>query len=239
MKAVGARYFLVGALAVLGLSIAAQANPTIVLGNNIGTLREQVTVGSNTSFFDNENIPTPYGASPFPIITTNADTTTLIFSPTSAFQVDVVNAVGTDTKTFNGDLSFLVTFDSPIHLTTTVSEQGSYTAGNGVTSVSGLITVTDPYSGDSRKTPFSDNLVGSGTTWQLTPMVTGFTTAHSTYLISIDNLLTAQATNSSASVDKKEFIITLTTDGGGVPEPASLGILAVGSLALMARRRRA
>ena len=221
MKAVGARYFLVGALAVLGLSIAAQANPTIVLGNNIGTLREQVTVGSNTSFFDNENIPTPYGASPWPIITTNSNTTTLIFSPTAAFHVEVVNAIGTDTKTFNGDLSFLVTFDSPIHLTTTVSEQGSFVAGNGVTSVSSLIYVTDPYSGDSRHSNIVDNLVAPSGTWQLAPTVTGFTTAHSTYLISIDNLLTVQATNSSASVDKKEFIITLTTDGGSVPEPAS------------------
>jgi hypothetical protein len=51
----------------------------------------------------------------------------------------------------------------------------------------------------------------------------------------------AQETAGSATVALKDLTITFTSEGGGggIPEPATLSVTAVGRLALMARRRRA
>ena len=246
MLVIGSRYFLAGAVAVLGLSVVAQATPTIQLLNNIGTWRAQTTVGTTTSYYS-QDVANPYGAPPLlPITTPIANGGAMLtFSPTSDFYVKADNAVGSETQTFNGSLSFLVTFPSDVHLTVNLSEKGGYLAGNGVTNVTGTVVVSDFNGAESHTGSFLDNLTGSGSTWSVFDQVTGFNGAYTTYLVSIDNILKAQVganqTYSNAWVDKKEFILTLTTDGsgGGVPEPASLGILAVGSLAFIARRRRA
>jgi hypothetical protein len=86
----------------------------------------------------------------------------------------------------------------------------------------------------------------SGGYWSLFDQVTGFSGTYFTYKISLDNILEAKSLASSTSdiawISKKDFTFIFTTDGssgGGVPEPASLGIMAMGCLALLARRRRA
>jgi len=89
---------------------------------------------------------------------------------------------------------------------------------------------------------------GSGT-WSLYSQVTGFSQAYTKYHVVIDNDLIAEAlanpqqTPGFAAIAKKDFSIVFTFDGssgGGpqLPEPASLGVLALGGLSLLARRRK-
>jgi len=89
---------------------------------------------------------------------------------------------------------------------------------------------------------------GSGT-WSLYDQVTGFSTAYKTYHVVIDNDIIAEALVNPnqapgfAAIAKKDFSIVFTFDGssgGGptTPEPASLGVLALGGLSLLARRRK-
>jgi len=92
---------------------------------------------------------------------------------------------------------------------------------------------------------------GSGT-WNLYNKVTGFSQAYTRYHVVIDNDLIAESlvnpnlTPGFAAIAKKDFSIVFTFDGSGgggpplpnVPEPASLGVLALGGLALLARRRK-
>jgi len=91
---------------------------------------------------------------------------------------------------------------------------------------------------------------GSGV-WTLYDQVTGFTKSYSKYHVVIDNDLIAEALVNPnqapgfAAIAKKDFSIVFTFDGssgGGpnptTPEPASLGVLALGGLSLLARRRK-
>ena len=91
---------------------------------------------------------------------------------------------------------------------------------------------------------------GSGT-WTLYDQVGGFAKSYSKYHVVIDNDLIAEALLNPnqapgfAAIAKKDFSIVFTFDGSsgggptpGVPEPASLGVLTLGGLALLARRRK-
>jgi len=91
-------------------------------------------------------------------------------------------------------------------------------------------------------------LSGSGV-WTLFGKATGFAQSYTKYHVAIDNDLIAEALINPnqapgfAAIAKKDFSIVFTFDGssgGGpdVPEPASLGVLALGGLALLARRRK-
>ena len=110
-------------------------------------------------------------------------------------------------------------------------------------SVTNILIVSDAAGTETRHNNFPAANLNSGY-WSLTDQVTGFSGAYTTYKISLDNILEAVSPASEASgsakIAKKDFTITFITDGGGggVPEPASLSVLAMGSLALMARRRR-
>jgi hypothetical protein len=240
MLGIGSRCFLAGAMAVLGLTVAAQATPTIQLLSNTGVWRVHTTVGASTSDYS-QSVADPYGAAPLPVVTPITNGVKLTFAPSADFLAQADNTVGTERQTFDGELSFLVTFDSPVHLTTNLYEDGFYqTTGNGVTNVTGTVTVSDFNGVESPRNSFFPVASASNHYWSLFDQVTGFSGAYTTYKISLDNVLEAQAftsqTSSSALIAKKDFTLILTTD---VPEPATLGVLAVGSLALIARRRRA
>jgi len=88
--------------------------------------------------------------------------------------------------------------------------------------------------------------------WTLYDKLTGFSKSYVKYHVVIDNDLIAESLDNAnhipgfASIAKKDFSIVFTGDGsngggpnlpGGTPEPASLGVLALGGLSLLARRR--
>jgi hypothetical protein len=235
------RMALVAVLAVLGLGAAAQASPSITLLSNTATLTDTL-YGPGLGF--GATFPNAYGTPPaLPVITPITSGWQLTFAPNFMAMAD--NKVVGERQVVDGSLSFFITFDSPIHLTANLFEDGIYgTTGNGAVNVTGGMIV---WSGDNTEMHHSTFPAASFSNgyWSLTDQVTGFTGAYTTYKISLDNILQAESlasqTAGSAMVAKKDFTITFTTDGsgGGVPEPATLGVLAVGSLALMARRRRA
>jgi hypothetical protein len=237
----------VASLSLLGWAAAARAATIIQISNNYGN---QYNNGAwNHTFgnvYGNSNAVPPEVS--VPIVTSTSDGTLVTFSPLGFFA-KTNSSTGLVNQTFDGALSLLVTFDSPVFLTTKLSEGGSFVSGDGKTSVQIDVAIS-PLDGvgDSVLQGTSKNtFVTSGeiANWSINKQYAGFNVAHSTFLISIDNILEADVPLSStlnASIDKKFFSLTLITDGGGeppVPEPATLGVLATGCLALLARRRRA
>jgi hypothetical protein len=198
-----------------------------------------------------------YGTAPVvPAITQTSNTSYEIdFAPTASFNASAYALPSGQTSTFDGSLDIIVTFSAPIQLTTNIFEDGVFNVtGNGKVNVTGGVTVwaVDPLThvklAESRLGSFGNPTINNNGTWTLADQVTGFTNSYSAYMIHVDNVLVAQSLLSSPAVDgsawiaKKDFTLVLTTDGSGgngIPEPASLSILALGGVALLARRRRA
>ena len=88
-----------------------------------------------------------------------------------------------------------------------------------------------------------DVVFSSVTDWSSDVKVGG-TAAVKTYWVVIDNdFLTVANLGGTVAIDKKIVLIDLgdnTTGGGepGVPEPATFGVVALGAMALLAKRRR-
>jgi hypothetical protein len=236
MKMDRIRYFLVGAMAVLGLSVAAQATPVVVLLNNVGS--------TFTNGIRQDNVANPYGTQPMPNITTTTDSASITFTPSSFFIVKANDSIGTD-NWVNGSFSFMVTFPSAVNLTTSLVESGTYQNNSGTSQVTATVGVTALNSAETAKYNTVQNNFNVPSTstiaWSINNQFSpAFNDTYTTYLVAVDNVLEAVSTTSNTTtMDKKFFTITVSDgSGGGVPEPASLGVLAMGSLALMARRRR-
>jgi hypothetical protein len=225
---------------ILSLGAAARATPVVTLLNNTGTLTDTFY---GTPAVSVATYPYAYGIPPaVPYITEVTSGWQLTFAPNMLATAN--NSTGGERQVLDGGLSFFITFDSPIQLTANVFEDGMYgTTGNGAVSVTEILIVSDAAGTETHHNNFPAASYANGY-WSLTDQVTGFSGSYTTYKISLDNILQATSLASEASgsamIAKKDFTITITTDGGGggVPEPASLGVLAMGSLALMARRRR-
>lgn len=238
------------AMAVAGAAMSARA-ATIAIKDDSGSL-DVLTPTLHT----NNSLTNLYGTSPVvPAITqTSANSYQIDFSPTAGFNATAYALPAGETSTLDGSITILVTFPSAVQLTTSIFEDGVYrTTGTGTVDAYGGITVTALDATTLTKLPeFHGNSYFNPTfntngTWVLSDQVTGFTSSYSAYLIHVDNTLFAQALLTTPTADglawiaKKDFSLVLTTEGGGgkIPEPASLGVLALGSLALLARRRRA
>lgn len=248
---------LVGTFAVLGLAAAAQATPSITLLGDTGTWRVTSYDSLNGITGTGSNVlVNPYGAPPVPAVTPLAGGNgwSVVFTPTADFMAYASNGGGPygQSAQMDGKLDFYITLDAPAKLTTNIYENGvDSTSGNGTFSLTGgavvsglnlsLVAVETHSNSFPAATP---NGTGG---WNLYDQVDTFGSTYSTYKISIDNTLLVSALSSqtpgSAYLAKKDFTLIFTTDGssggGQTPEPASLGVLATGCLALLVRRRRA
>lgn len=153
-------------------------------------------------------------------------------------------------------LTFTVTLPNATTNLFNLNEQGDFAAyggGNASILLAGIAT--------TGSNPLPLGASGTGTVdhvlpfFVATPTQSGFnwvgtlnpvsSSAVSTFTFTLDNDLTASAPiaappGSFSDIEKKSLIITF--PGGGTPpspEPASLGMLALGSLALLGRRRKA
>ncbi len=251
----------------LFLTLAAMAG-SVFMGSRafaapVATLKgDQGTLEVTTFSPDQEaiaNINGIYGTPPFPTITPITNGWEITFTPSSAFFASANNHAFGEKTILSGELTFNISFDTPIHLTTNIYENGIWaTSGDGSVSVNSAdlpdgvqVTETDDAlmnaTGNSFATHAVTNFASAGT-WSLFDQVQSLPGAYSTYHVVVDNDLLAEAlanvTSSSASIAKKDFTIIFTTDGsngGGAPpapEPASLGVLALGALGLLGRRRK-
>jgi len=241
---------------------SAFAAPTVQLKGDTGTLEVTTFSPLQEASASFNGI---YGTPPFPTITPVTNGWKITFTPSSAFFASANNHAFGEKTILSGELQFNITFfqpdnvtPSPIHLTTNIFENGIYaTSGNGTVAVNSAdlpsgVTVTElddslaTSTGNSFNGHASTSFSANGT-WSLFDQVPTMAGAYSSYHVVIDNDLLAEALagpSSSASIAKKNFSIIFTTDGstgGGTPptpEPASLGILAIGAMGLLARRRK-
>jgi hypothetical protein len=232
------------ALALLGTAMAAEASPTIQILSNSGTWRDTF-YSSNTSTL--LSVTDPYGTAPVvPVITQIAGGWKVTFAPSADFMAMADNATGGERQVFDGNLSFVINFGSPVHLSTSLMEDGIYrSTGNGTYSVTGGLIIAeadDAVPAETIHNTFPVATYDNGY-WSLTDDLSGFTYAYASYQISLDNILEAWSlasqTAGSALVAKKDFSLIFYDGGGTTPEPATFGVLATGCLALLARRRRA
>ncbi len=180
---------------------------------------------------------------------TFSDFTVKITGPSSAnFSASDIDVTPT---TFNGllglDLSLSVPTLPPVQLDIVISYLTTASGGNMITGAEidsnqvvnapvGAVTITDTFSAPNNNISlitYSDNPGGS----QLTDsknFVTGVASVVTTKDIAINTNSTGQFVFSDI---KQLYIQNGPTTGGGVPEPASLGLLGVGAMGLLLRRR--
>lgn len=184
-----------------------------------------------------------------PVITDVGGTVTISFSALSPNFAATANTSTYGASEFvdtDGRLSILLHFDQAISLTALIAETGSWSAtGSGsVNDLGGGVAIEAinpiPVETKAGFLAFTEN---SSTAWSSTATITGFNGSYTDYQLTIDNDLFANAplTGNGGSATIAKNTVTITIPGGGssrTPEPASLGILAVGGAAIMARRRK-
>ena len=231
------------AAAVVAVASSAQASiihyATLSNGGiTVSNITETNGNGSGTFNYGDPGAPSYYGPGSLSSGTINFPITgTLPFSSTSSG----VN----DSDVLDVKLSFDVSSQSAMPVAAFLSEVGDYFAsGTGTGGDDASLLIFSP----------GGTLLASGTgvyaapalttaaIWSNTVGATGAGIAPSFHIV-IDNLLhTASiAPTDFASIEKKGVTINLGTGTGGgpgTPEPASLGLLALGGMALVARRRR-
>src|SRR5690242_3053570 len=112
---------------VIGMAPSAFAGPIISNLIDNGTLVKTTYAPppSNTT----DGVASPYGASTAtltPVINGSDISYKLSVSPSAAFLASANNLAGGKTVDFGGTLSFDITFDEPVFLTTNLSESGVY-----------------------------------------------------------------------------------------------------------------
>lgn len=161
----------------------------------------------------------------------------------------------TESVDIDGKLVLTLHFDTAVQLSASIYEDGLVnTTNNGSFQILGggvAIEAVDASPLETHSAAFasttSTTTTGNTTSggWVATANIGNFTGLYTDYQITIDNNLLALATangnvTSTADIYKKDFILTIGTNGGSgrTPEPASVGVLALGATAMLARRRR-
>jgi hypothetical protein len=188
-----------------------------------------------------------YGA---PAISTPAGAVVFDFTQLSSqFRASASSSLysATEVSETDGKLVMQLTFDTPVSLGGSVYEDGLYaTTGAGTVAVNGGDIVIAPVGAPVLETQGADfvSTLKNGV-WTATAAIPNFSGLFSTYQLTINNDLIANAPlvagagPSTAEIFKKDVILVLTpnTGTGRTPEPASIGLLALGALGLLARRR--
>ena len=244
------RFSLLSCAAAGVIALAAQSTHAATIVNllgDTGTLRNETYAPPAIT---SVTLINPYGAPPLPTVVPIVNGVSLTFTVTSDFMTFANSNSGGKTQTMDGKLDLLITFSAPVHLTTNLVEDGLWSkVGTGTVDVTGGIVVNEAdhvLPVETHGKLFGAETYDPSGTWKLVDQVTGFSGSYTTYRVSIDNTLISEALGapgSSAFLAKKDFTLVFTTDGSngsgqpGLPEPASIGVLALGGLALIARRR--
>jgi hypothetical protein len=244
----------VGALLALAtFASTTWADPTVTIRVDSGT-RTDTTIGPPHSVTVT-TLPTIYGSGGM-TITAVASGWKLTFFPSAGFAASANNLSGAKTSFLAGLLAFDIDFGAPIDMTANIFENGTYLeTGTGRVDVAAfdvpsgvMITQLDGGASEQHGNSYVTSAIVNflpDNTWTLFDQVTDFSKPYQKYRVVIDNDLLAEAISgpaSSATIAKTGFSIIFTTDGsnggGPIPEPASLGMLALGGAALLIRRRR-
>jgi hypothetical protein len=208
-------------------------------GISITNVTETNSNGSNVYTFGDAGAPSYYGQPTF--------TGTALSFPITGTLPFVSSASGpADSDILGVKLSFDVTAPAGIEVAAFVSEVGDYFgSAGGVGGDSTSILIFDS----------SSNLLAGGTgsftapagttdtVWTDSAVAVEAAVATSFHVV-VDNVLhtAAPATTDFAFIEKKGVQIDIGTGRGGAPgtpEPASLGVLGLGAVALLNRRRKA
>jgi len=207
-------------------------------------------------------VPTP----PNPMLPIDSTTTIspiygtpTITMPAGSIKIDFANlspafSASASSATYNasefvdtdGRLTLLLHFDTPISLIASISETGNYsTTGSGSVNDLGGGVAIEAINPIPLETKIGALTFAQPTSsmWTANATIAGFVGSYTDYQLTIDNDLFANAPAPSgniantASISKNDVTITIGTPGTGrTPEPASLGLLAIGGLTLLARR---
>jgi hypothetical protein len=232
------------AATLIFLARPASAATTITLLGDSGALR--VTTYSPSLQVASSNLGPVYGTSPLPpVVTTSSGgvvTWKVTFTPSSQFFATASNSAGGTTMETDGNLDFIVNFDSPVPLNVDVLEDGVWnTTGGGSKNLTGGITVTNLGTSTVGGNSFGFTAFASPGFWTLSDFLSGpIGSPSSSYKISISNTLLAEPLvssppGSSSYIATKDITIIFT---GFAPEPSSLALLASGSVFLLLCHKR-
>jgi hypothetical protein len=228
------------------LAAATSANASIIHYANVSggvlsitNITETNDNGSGVFNYGDAGAPSYYGPASL-----NASTLTLSLPITGTLPF-ASSATGPDGSDILGvKLAFDLTSTVPIPVAAFVTEVGDYFAsGGGIGGDDSSILIFDS-SSDLLASGTGAYNPAAGTTsavWTDTAGATGNGLATSFHVV-IDNVLhtAAPAPTDFAFIEKKALTISIGTGGSpGTPEPASLGVLGLGALALINRRRKA
>lgn len=207
-------------------------------GLSVTNIAETNNVGGGTSSYTAPGAVYYYGPGHL-----TGNTLSIVFpiSGTNLFEADASGPNGSDT--LDVKLAFDVTTSAPMPVAAFLGEVGDYAAANfGTGSDFASLQVYDGNGNLLTGSTGSASIPAGSTSGLWTNSVGTSGQGNTNFMhIVIDNILhvSAPANGDFALIEKKALVVNFGTDSGNpppIPEPASLGLLGIGALALLRRR---